>query len=86
MVGCSETAVPVYYGHFSFLRKCVEAISQFFYNAVFPGNQFFAVNGGWPEFEASRLHLSRFFDHASGVQQRFGWYATHVEANASKCG
>ena len=46
MVGCSETAVPVYYGHFSFLRKCVEAISQFFYNAVFPGNQFFAVNGG----------------------------------------
>ena len=62
---CKFTKIYVY---FSFVRKCVEAISQFFYNAVFPGNQFFAVNGGWPEFEASRLHLSRFFDHARGVQ------------------
>jgi hypothetical protein len=67
--------------HFGDLRH---AAGKFLENAIFPRAQFRQINLRLAESDAAMRGLARFDKKFRRVQERLGWNATAIEANAAE--
>ena len=75
---------PVSHANVTLLGKPCQTIGEFANDLFFETTEFIDINDGLTKGDAVRGHLMSFLNNGRGMQQGFGWDATHVQTNASK--